>query len=76
MEKPKKCRECGTKLHTKNAIDVGYCLSCYNMMMAGSDDDADDDDFERCSDCDGHDACADFGCAIKAGLGHLLNKDL
>lgn len=32
----------------------------------------DDDDFEQCSDCDGHDACRDFGCAIKHGLGHLV----
>lgn len=69
-----KCRECGCKLHGKNAIDVGYCLSCYNMMMADPDDD--EDDFEPCSECDGHDACADFGCAIKAGLGHLLQKPL
>lgn len=28
----------------------------------------DDDDFQECDDCDGHDACADFGCAIKAGI--------
>lgn len=68
-----RCRECGTKLIGKNAIDVGYCLSCYNMMMSDPDD---EDDFERCSECDGHDACEDFGCAIKAGLGHLLQKPL
>lgn len=69
-----RCRECGTKLHGRNAIDVGYCVSCYNMLMAGPDDY--EDEFERCSACDGHDACEDFGCAIKAGLGHLLNKPL
>lgn len=69
-----RCRECGTKLHGKNAIDVGYCIPCYNMMMADPEDD--EDDFQPCSDCDGHDACADFGCAIKSGLGHLLQKPL
>lgn len=68
-----RCRECGTKLIGKNAIDVGYCIPCYAMMMADSDD---EDDFEPCSNCDGHDACADFGCAIKAGLGHMLQKPL
>jgi hypothetical protein len=67
-----KCRECGTQLLSKNARDVGYCLSCYNMMMADPEDD--EDDFQECSGCDGHDACRDFGCAIKAGLGHLVNK--
>lgn len=60
-----KCRECGTKLRDKNSIEVGYCLNCYNMMMADYDD---EDDFQRCDACDGHDACADFGCAIKAGI--------
>jgi hypothetical protein len=34
----------------------------------------DEDDFQRCSNCDGHDACADFGCAIKLGLGHLVQR--
>lgn len=68
-----RCRECGTQLLGKDARDVGYCLSCYNRMMA---DPEDEDDFEPCSECDGHDACADFGCAIKSGLGHLLQKPL
>ena len=27
-----------------------------------------EDVFQRCSNCDGHDACADFGCAIIAGI--------
>ena len=27
-----------------------------------------DEDFQSCSNCDLPDACADFGCAIKAGL--------
>lgn len=66
-----RCRECGTKLHGKNAIDVGYCIPCYNMMMGD-----DEDDFEPCGDCDGHDACRDFGCAVASGLGHLLQRPL
>lgn len=69
-----KCRECGTQLRDKNSISVGYCLYCYNMMMADPEDG--EDDFQPCGDCDGHDACADFGCAIKSGLGHLLQKPL
>lgn len=33
-----------------------------------SDYDDDEDDFEPCVNCDLPDACADFGCAIKAGI--------
>lgn len=32
------------------------------------DDSSDEFEFIRCSSCDGHDACVDFGCAIKAGI--------
>ena len=67
------CKECGKKLIGKNAMDVGYCIPCYHMMMADEVYD-DEDDFQRCSSCDGHDACADFGCAIKSGLGHLVQR--
>lgn len=35
----------------------------------------DDDDFMPCSQCDGHDACRDFGCAFELGLGHLVDDD-
>jgi len=66
-----RCRMCGTKLIGKNAIDVGYCIPCYNIEMADYEE---DEDFQRCSECDGHDACEDFGCAIKSGLGHLIQK--
>ncbi len=62
-----RCLECGVRLQGKNAIDVGYCVSCYNMMMADPDED-EEDGFQRCADCDEHDACVDFGCAIKAGI--------
>jgi hypothetical protein len=34
-----RCRECGTKLIGKNAIEVGYCIPCFAMMMADPDDD-------------------------------------
>lgn len=38
--------------------------------------DDDDYDFQECYECDGHPSCEDFGCAIKAGLGHLLKNPL
>lgn len=69
-----RCRECDTKLIGKNAIDVGYCIPCYHMMMADLEDD--ENEFQPCDKCDGHDACGDFGCAIKSGLGHLVQKPL
>ena len=34
-------------------------------LLSEEDDEV---EFQRCDDCDGHDACADFGCAIKAGI--------
>lgn len=41
-----RCRECGTKLIGKNAIDVGYCIPCFAMMMADAEDeDEDEEDF-------------------------------
>jgi hypothetical protein len=51
-----KCLECGTQLRDKNAREVGYCVPCYNMLMAAPDD---DDDFEPCNHCDLPDACRD-----------------
>jgi len=33
----------------------------------------DEDDFQPCSECDGHDACRDFGCAIQLGLDRSAN---
>ncbi len=42
----------------------------------GSDEEVGDEiEFQFCDKCDGHDACADFGCAIEAGLGHLVKRD-
>jgi len=67
-----RCRECGTMLIGKNAIDVGYCIPCFNMMMA---DPEDEEEFQPCSSCDGHPACEDFGCAIKAGIRVKTDND-
>lgn len=33
-----KCRKCKTTLHGKNAEDVGYCLDCFNEMMADDEE--------------------------------------
>lgn len=34
----------------------------------------DEDRFTPCSNCDGHEACEDFGCAFKLGVGHLVKQ--
>lgn len=39
------------------------------------DDYSDEDEFIPCSRCDGHDACADFGCAFELGLGHMVEQE-
>ena len=41
-----------------------------------NDDQPDEVEFQFCSECDGHDACADFGCAIELGLGHLVKQPI
>lgn len=46
-----------------------------DLSLRQDDFDDDDNEFQRCSKCDGHDACEDFGCAFKAGLGHLVEDD-
>lgn len=39
------------------------------QMSTDDDDDFEDDyTFTRCSRCEGHDACEDFGCALLAGI--------
>lgn len=72
-DKQPRCRSCRKILVGKNAIDVGYCLPCYAIMMSDFDD---EDDFQECADCDGHDACRDFGCAFKLGLGRKVKHPL
>jgi hypothetical protein len=39
------------------------------------DFDDDQDNFQQCSSCDGHDACRDFGCAFRLGLGDMVERD-
>lgn len=36
----------------------------------------DEEEFTPCFKCDGHPACEDFGCAIKLGLGRMVNKNI
>lgn len=66
------------------------CASCIRIMnkqkqlsvvapvMCSADDDGleDEDNFQPCEQCDGHDACRDFGCAFKLGLGHMVQQPL
>lgn len=55
-----------------------YCPGCgWSSDDADEEDDLNNlpDDFTPCVKCDGHDACADFGCAIQMGLGHLVKRD-
>jgi hypothetical protein len=35
---------------------------------------SDEDNFEPCAECDGHDACRDFGCAVRLGLEHMIER--
>lgn len=37
-------------------------------------EDDDSDEFIPCDKCDGHDACADFGCAFELGLGRMVKR--
>lgn len=39
-------------------------------------EDENEERFIPCSDCDGHDACMDFGCAFKLGLGYMVETPL
>lgn len=55
------------------------CLSCgceSFQLPDCSDDDELDFEFNPCSECDGHPACEEFGCAFKLVLGHLVNKQI
>lgn len=61
--------------HTRSVIENTPINLGDGILSQIEDSDIDDDDFDPCSDCDGHDACRDFGCAFKAGLGHLVKND-
>lgn len=80
------CPDCNCLCHCKGDIDdidlghepKGGCIHYMSGDCDGNiDDDFDDDyeDFKACAKCDGHDACADFGCAIEMGLGRMVKKD-
>lgn len=66
------CLGCGNYSAGIESFDFsdmpGYCSDCRDEIKSMDDDYDDEDYFDPCSDCDGHDACADFGCAIKAGI--------
>lgn len=79
------CPECGGLLIQDDGsddfllepVDDYYCPGCGwstgdEVTYQGDDE---EDYFQRCSACDGHDACADFGCARQLGLGHLVQTD-
>lgn len=57
------CPECGIGLNNSE-IRLRFCQNCKAHW------DEDEDDFEECDECDGHDACRDFGCEekLKAAL--------
>ena len=46
-----------------------------NEQNFAEDFDNEEPEFERCSKCDGHDACEDFGCAFKLGIGNMVQRD-
>jgi hypothetical protein len=52
-----------------------YCPNCEGALFGEDEDYDDEDNWEPCSRCDGHDACWDFGCAFEHGLGHLVNRE-
>lgn len=70
-ETPKLCRD------ARKIADVAYnAVSDFVGAVMCSADNDDEDGFQPCADCDGHDACRDFGCAIKLGLGHMVQTPL
>lgn len=64
------CDRCEEVIDERHA---SYC-KCPDCDPYGLDND-EEDSWKPCSECDGHDACRDFGCAFKHGLGHLVKKD-
>jgi len=73
------CTNCGwigfhkdKSFKTPGLLRHYFCPDCKGDSFQIPDElDADaeiENDFIRCKDCDGHDACEDFGCAIKQGI--------
>lgn len=76
------CCMCGSECYCHGDIDdvivsktPKNCEGCGCEEFWDGDDDFDEEDFIACDKCDGHDACADFGCAFELGVGHLVKKD-
>lgn len=79
------CFSCGSECYCHGDIDdviVSHTppdcdgCGCDDFDHVFDDDDDDESEFHACSECDGHDACEDFGCAIKLGLGHMIQEPL
>lgn len=67
-EKLTECPICGAKWGF-NEIQFQECDSCGTPDFEDEDEyDYEEDNFNSCDSCDLPDACADFGCAVKAGL--------
>lgn len=63
------CGRCGApvKKTREGGVTNGLCDNC-NEDEDYWDEEPEEDDFQPCDECDLPDACADYGCAIKAGL--------
>ena len=66
IEKPERVASTTTADYA-NAI-IASTAAGKRLFEKSVNDDDDIPEFQRCSDCDGHDACEDFGCAIKLGV--------
>ncbi len=64
----------GVENPTTKSPSEEYNEMCNEQNFA-EDFEGEETEFERCSKCDGHDACEDFGCAFKLGVGHMVNDD-
>ncbi len=72
------CYICNSECYCNGSIDdVIVDKTPSNCEGCGCEDMFYDEDehFDRCEDCDGHDACLDFGCAFENGCGHLVVTD-
>lgn len=65
------CAVCKKYLPTQGLQEQGMCNECDDRTHDVSI--SFEDEFKECSDCDGHPACEDFGCAFENGCGHLVN---
>lgn len=77
------CFSCGSECYCHGDIDdcivsktPKNCEGCGCDERPEPDFEDDEDEFEECSRCDGHDACRDFGCAREHGLGDEVEKNL